>query len=99
MQAFLSGLRPPDRFPGRMAVARAVCGGLCPFDVRGRPRIPGCMAALAALEAEGALRLPPEGSGKGVTRTPGMRSAPVAEPTGAPNRPGSPYCSVSKSLT
>ena len=44
------------------------------------------MAALAALEAEGALRLPPEGSGKGVTRAPRMQSAPVAEPIGVPPR-------------
>ena len=85
-RAFLAGLPPPARFPGRMAVAQAVCEGLGLVDARGRLRTSSCMAALAALETEGAFRLPPEGPGKGVTRVPRMQSAPVAEPVGVPPR-------------
>ncbi len=85
-QAFLAGLEPLDRFPGRMAVARAVCEGLGLADARGRLRISSCVAALAALESEGGFRLPPEGSGTGVTRVPRMQSTPVAEPVGVPPR-------------
>ena len=44
------------------------------------------LAALAALEAEGGFRLPPEGSGKGVARAPRMQLAPVAEAVGVPSR-------------
>ena len=88
-QALLSGLQPLDRFPGRMAVARAVCEGLGLVDAQGRLRLSSCMAALAALaalEAEGGFRLPPEGSGKGVARAPRMQLAPVAEAVGVPSR-------------
>ena len=85
-RTFLAGLPPPTRFPGRMAVAHAVCEGLGLVDAQGRLRTSSCMAALAALEAEGAFRLPPEGSGKGVARAPRMQSAPVAEPVGLPSR-------------
>ena len=85
-RAFLAGLPPPARFPGRMAVAHAVCEGLGLVDARGRLRTSSCIAALAALEAEGAFRLPPEGSGKGVSRAPRMQSAPVAGPVGLPSR-------------
>ena len=54
-QALLADLGPLDRFPGRMAVARAVCAGLGLADARGRLRISSCVAALAALESEGAF--------------------------------------------
>lgn len=85
-QAFLSGLQPLKRFPGRMAVARAVCEGLALSDARGRLRISSCLAVLTVLEAEGRLRLPPEGAGKRVARTPRMVSAPVSAPVGLPSR-------------
>ncbi len=85
-RAFLAGLPPPGRFPGRMAVARAVCEGLGLADALGRPRVASCMAALAALEAEGAFRLPPGGPGRGVLRAPRLQAAPVAAPVGLPSR-------------
>ncbi|MCY4314633.1 MAG: DUF4338 domain-containing protein [Roseovarius sp.] len=44
------------------------------------------MAALAALAAEGAPRLPPEGPGRGVSRSPRLQSASVAAPVGLPSR-------------
>ena len=50
-QAFLAGLESLDRFPKRVAVARAVCVGLGLADARGRLRISSCIAALATLEA------------------------------------------------
>ncbi len=85
-RAFLAGLPPPARFPGRMAVAQAVCEGLGLVDTRGRLRTSSCIAALAALEAEGAFRLPPGGPGRGVPRAPRLQAAPVAAPVGLPSR-------------
>ena len=87
-RTFLAGLPPPDRFPGRMAVARTVCEGLGFVDARGRLRVSSCVAALVALEAEGGFRLPGEGPGKGVARVPRMPSAAVVEPVGVPSRAG-----------
>ena len=69
-----------------MAFARAVCEGLGLADAQGRLRVSSCIAALVSLEAEGALRLPPEGCGKGVPRVPRMQSEPVAQPVGVPSR-------------
>ncbi len=69
-----------------MAVARAVCEGLGLADARGRPRVSSCLAALTALEAEGGIRLPASGAGKGVARVPRMLSEPVPLPVGLPSR-------------
>ena len=85
-RAFLADLPPPGSFPGRMAIARAVCEGLGLVDALGRPRVSSCMAALVTLEAEGVIRLPPEGPSGGVPRVPVMQAEPVAEPVGVPSR-------------
>jgi len=86
-RARIASILEREKFDSRSAFGRRICREFSFYPTTGRPRLAGCMRALAEIGRDTGEFASPPPRATSVRRGPRLLDGPVPEPSGVPDHP------------